>query len=258
MKEYKALLTDNYDHATIELAEELKRNNAKVYLCGKNGAELLKRFEEIKPDVIIAEVFLQHIDAMGVVERINLTDPVARPLVTVMSCMENANFERALMKIGVDYIFVKPVDCKVAVQRIEQMLSWKGVAVHQPKAVNLDIEITEQLNKIGIPVNVKGYKYVREAIKIAVINPEVLNGVTKTLYPAIAQQFSTTPTNVERAIRYCIDKAWESENQVNIMNYFGKAVSLMHKPKNAQFIGLLADKIRMNTKSLPYNSERIS
>ncbi len=258
MKEFKVLLTDNYDHATVELAAELKRNNAKVFLCSKNGAELLKCLEEINPDVIISEVFLQHIDVMGVLERINLTDPVTRPLVTVMSCIENANFERELMKKGVDYIFVKPVDCKVAVERIKQLLSWKGVTVRQPKIVNLDIEITEHLNRIGIPVNVKGYKYVREAVKIAVLNPDALNGITKMLYPTVAQRFSTTAVNTERAIRYCIDKAWEPENKANISNCFGKSVSLSFKPKNAQFIGMLADKIRMNMKDARYNSEKIS
>ncbi len=258
MKEFKVLLTDNYDNATVELAAEIKRNNGKVFLCAKNGAELLKCFEEVKPDVIITEVFLQHIDAMGVLDRINLTDPVTRPLVTVMSCIENSAFEKELMKKGVDYIFVKPVECRVAVERIKQLLSWKGVTVRQPEFVNLDVEITDHLNRIGVSVNVKGYKYIREAVKMAVVNPNVLNGITKTLYPAVAQRFTTTSVNAERAIRYCIEKAWEPENEANIQNYFGKSMNFNRKPKNAQFVVLLADKIRMNAKLSQYDIEKIS
>ena len=254
--DFKVLLTDDSDSAVDRLIGELTCINAEVFVCGKNGVELLKMFEEIQPDVIIADAFLQHIDAMGVLSRINTVDPLKRPIVTVMTCIENANFERSLIKNGADYIFIKPIDPKLTVERILQMLKWKGFTVFGRKNTDLNSEITTALYKIGVPANTTGCKYVKEAIYLAIKNPELRNSVIKGLYPAVAKKFKSSPANVERAIRYSISSAWNSENEHERYAYFGNTVKLKEKkPSNSKFIAMVSDRILVDINTAQWGDE---
>ena len=152
------LLTDEKDDATLKLATVLRSNKMDVRMCAKNGAELLKCYEEFHPEVIIMDAFLQHIDAMGVIARINMKDPVKRPLIIVMSGIDNPNFEREITKCGVDYYFLKPIDPQMMAERIIQISSWKGVGItaHYEAQEDLTVVITEILHQIGVPAHIKG------------------------------------------------------------------------------------------------------
>ena len=242
------LLTDEKDDATLKLATVLRSNKMDVRMCAKNGAEVLKLYEEYHPEVIILDAFLQHIDAMGVISRINGMDPVKRPLIIVMSGIDNPNFERVITKCGVDYYFLKPIDPKLMAERIIQISSWKGVGItaHYEAQEDLTVVITEILHQIGVPAHIKGYQYVREAIRLTVENPEMLNSVTKILYPTVAKNFKSTPSRVERAIRHAIEVAWD-RGDVEILNsYFGYTIqSQRGKPTNSEFVAMISDKIRL-------------
>ena len=242
------LLTDEKDDATLKLATVLRSNKMDVRMCAKNGAEVLKLYEEYHPEVIILDAFLQHIDAMGVISRINGMDPVKRPLIIVMSGIDNQNFEREITKCGVDYYFLKPIDPKLMAERIIQISSWKGVGItaHYEAQEDLTVVITEILHQIGVPAHIKGYQYVREAIRLTVENPEMLNSVTKILYPTVAKNFKSTPSRVERAIRHAIEVAWD-RGDVEILNsYFGYTIqSQRGKPTNSEFVAMISDKIRL-------------
>ncbi len=242
------LLTDEKDEASQKLASVLRGNKMDVRLCAKNGAELLRIFEEAHPDVVIMDAFLQHIDAMGVISRINMKDPAKRPLIIVMSAIDNPNFEREITKCGVDYFFLKPVDAQLMAERIIQISSWKGVGVAQAQRVqeDLNVVITEILHQIGVPAHIKGYQYVREAIRLTVENPEMLNSVTKILYPTVAKSFKSTSSRVERAIRHAIEVAWD-RGDVDVLNsYFGYTIqSQRGKPTNSEFVAMISDKIRL-------------
>lgn len=242
------LLTDEKDDATLKLATVLRSNKMDVRMCAKNGAEVLKLYEEYHPEVIILDAFLQHIDAMGVISRINGMDPVKRPLIIVMSGIDNPNFEREITKCGVDYYFLKPIDPKLMAERIIQISSWKGVGItaHYEAQEDLTVVITEILHQIGVPAHIKGYQYVREAIRLTVENPEMLNSVTKILYPTVAKNFKSTPSRVERAIRHAIEVAWD-RGDVEILNsYFGYTIqSQRGKPTNSEFVAMISDKIRL-------------
>ena len=242
------LLTDEKDDATLKLATVLRSNKMDVRMCAKNGAEVLKLYEEYHPEVIILDAFLQHIDAMGVISRINGMDPVKRPLIIVMSGIDNPNFEREITKCGVDYYFLKPIDPKLMAERIIQISSWKGVGItaHYEAQEDLTVVITEILHQIGVPAHIKGYRYVREAIKLTVENPEMLNSVTKILYPTVAKNFKSTSSRVERAIRHGIETAWD-RGDVDVLNsYFGYTIqSQRGKPTNSEFIAMIADDIRL-------------
>ena len=203
----KVLLTDDKDEGISSLANALRSSRMDVKLCQKNGAELLNLIDETNPDVVIMDAFLQHIDAVGVVSRLNTKDPTKRPLIVVLSGIDNANFEA-------------PQD--------------------------LNVIITDILHQIGVPAHIKGYRYVREAIKLTVENPEMLNSVTKILYPTVAKNFKSTSSRVERAIRHGIETAWD-RGDVDVLNsYFGYTIqSQRGKPTNSEFIAMISDKIRL-------------
>ena len=242
------LLTGEKDESTQKLAAALRGNGMEVKLCARNGAELLKLCEDIHPDVIVMDAFLQHIDAMGVLSRINVKEPLSRPLIIVISGIDNPNFEREITKCGVDYFFLKPIDAQMVAERVVQISSWKGVSSSSKKEnhEDLNVEITEILHQIGVPAHIKGYQYVREAIRLTVENPDMINSVTKILYPTVAKGHKSTASRVERAIRHAIEVAWD-RGDVDVLNsYFGYTIqSQRGKPTNSEFVAMISDKIRL-------------
>lgn len=242
------LLAADKDDATLRLASALRNNKMDVRVCGKNGIELIKCYEEKSPDILIMDAFLQSIDALGVIERISVISPEKRPLIVVMSGINNTNFEREITKCGADYYFLKPIDPQMMAERIVQLMSWKGVSVTNNRngTEDLSVEITEILHQIGVPAHIKGYQYVRDAIRLTVENPDMLNSVTKILYPTVAKNFKSTSSRVERAIRHAIEVAWDRGDVEFLNSYFGYTIqSQRGKPTNSEFVAMISDKIRL-------------
>ena len=222
-----------------------------VKLCAKNGAEILKGFEENHPDVIIMDAFLQHIDAIGVIRRINETDPVKRPMLIIMSGIDNPNFEREFTRAGIDYFFLKPIDPISMAERIIQISSWAGAngSSRFETEEDLYVVITKALHEVGVPAHVSGYSYVREAIKLSIEDPEMLKAVTKVLYPTVGKHFGSTAPRVERAIRHAIELGWGRADIEKLNEYFGYTIqSDRGKPTNSEFIAMLSDRIRLERK----------
>ena len=243
------LTADNNDEA-IQLVGAMGSNGMKVELCHKNGAELIDSIKSMKPDVVIMDAFMKHIDALGVLMRINDMNPVKRPLIIVMSYIDNNDFQKAFIREGADCCFIKPVEERIVAERVVQMLSWSGVGVfgNSQTTQELEIVISDILHHIGIPVKVKGYRYLREAILLAVENPEIINNVTKILYPAIAEKYNSDPKSVERDMRYAIKQAWDKGNVVAFKSHFSLAVKNPKKPTNSEFIGRISDDLRFKRK----------
>ena len=251
MKNLTVLLTDEKDEATQKLAFALSANKMDVKLCSKNGAEILSVFEESHPDVIIMDAFLQHIDAIGVIKRINETDPVKRPMLIIMSGIDNPNFEREFTRAGIDYYFLKPIDPKSMAERIVQISSWAGANGSSSFETEEDlyVVITKALHDVGVPAHVSGYSYVREAIKLTIEDPEMLKAVTKILYPTVGKHFGSTAPRVERAIRHAIELGWGRADIEKLNEYFGYTIqSDRGKPTNSEFIAMISDRIRLGRK----------
>ncbi len=242
----KVLLTYENDEASIQLVTALYSNKMEVLLSQKNGAELLKLVEETEPDVVIMDAFLHHIDALGVLSRINMKNPAKRPLIIILSGIDNLNFQKTFLQNGADYYFLKPTEAQLVAQRVVQLTSWRGVGIsanfQPPREVN--VIITDILNRLGFPHNIKGFCYVREAIQLVIEKPEMLHSVTTTLYPTIAKTYKSTPANVERDIRYAIKYAWDNGDADIIGSYF-RHTKQNKKPTNSQFIATIADNIRL-------------
>ena len=251
-KQLSVLLADEKSETALTLVSELKKNMMDVKVCEKSGATLLQLVESKTPDVIIMDAFLMHIDALGVLQRLNKLNLMKRPLIIVFSSIDKSHFEAEILKAGADYYFLKPIEPSLLAERIPQLYSWKDMGSTKSNSnneTNIEVTISEIMHQIGVPAHIKGYQYLREAIKRSVNDPEMLNSVTKILYPTVAKAFSTTPSRVERAIRHAIEVAWDRGDVDVLSSYFGYTIQCERgKPTNSEFIAMIADKLRLKMK----------
>ena len=252
-KQLSVLIADEKSESALNLMSALKMNSMDVRVCEKSGATLLQFIENKTPDVIIMDAFLMHIDALGVLQRIGNLKLMKRPLIIVVSSIDKGNFEAEIIKAGADYYFLKPIEPSLLAERIPQLYSWKDMSNNKAGSVNADesieVTISEIMHQIGVPAHIKGYQYLREAIKLSVNDPEMLGSVTKILYPTVAKNFSTTSSRVERAIRHAIEVAWDRGDVDVLSSYFGYTIqSQRGKPTNSEFIAMIADKLRLKQK----------
>ncbi len=253
-KQLSVLLADEKSESALDLVSALKMNSMDVRVCEKSGATLLQLIESKTPDVIIMDAFLMHIDALGVLQRLSTLKLMKRPLVIVVSSIDKSHFEVEMIKAGADYYFLKPIEPSLLAERIPQLYSWKDIGDNKRDTLandekSIEVTISEIMHQIGVPAHIKGYQYLREAIKRSVYDPEMLNSITKILYPTVAKTFSTTSSRVERAIRHAIEVAWDRGDVDVLSSYFGYTIqSQRGKPTNSEFIAMIADKLRLKMK----------
>ncbi len=221
-----------------------------------DGRALLNEIEDVQPDVILLDIVMPRLDGIGVLERLRTTPDRDRPRILILTAFGQEQVTAKAFQMGADYFILKPFDLNILGRRIREVASKQGSAGMSVTASaesngdrrSLDPvrEITSIIQAVGVPANIKGYRYLRHAIATVVDNVEIMEAVTKELYPAVAEEFKTTPTRVERAIRHAIEVAWNRGNTDAMARYFGYTVdSSRGKPTNSEFIALVADKVRM-------------
>ncbi len=211
-----------------------------------NGMEVLDLVEELRPDVLVLDIIMPHLDGIGVLERL-VRDEAGRPKVIMLTAFGQESVTQRVVKLGADYYVLKPFNLEVLADRIRQ-LGLSSVPLSQPPARsrNLEAEVTNIIHEVGIPAHIKGYFYLRDAIIMVVTHVDYLGAITKELYPAVAVKYDTTPSRVERAIRHAIEVAWNRGNIDAITRLFGYTVSHDRgKPTNSEFIAMIADKLRL-------------
>ena len=232
----------------------------------KDGLEALSLIEERKPDLVVLDIIMPHLDGLGVLEKLNTMNLNPMPRIIVLSAVGQDKITQRAITLGADYYVIKPFDMEVFTQRIRQMFnntisseeSKKSVSIgtvqdtkvnSKKEPMDLEAEITNIIHEIGVPAHIKGYMYLREAITMVVEDMELLSAVTKELYPSIAKKYNTTASRVERAIRHAIEVAW-GRGQVEAINkLFGYTVhNDKGKPTNSEFIAMVADKLRLKNK----------
>lgn len=256
-KAIKVLLADDSDHFGKPCAAVMKAHALDVQSVAKDGRMVLNTIEQTRPDVVIMDFFLPHLDAIGVLRGMQKLNLPKKPQVMIMSSFDNPNLEREALLAGADYYFLKPFD---ADEMSERILSLNGKshaeAFHHNTVTNspqsagsLEIRVTEIIHQIGVPAHIKGYQYLRDAIIMAINDDDIINAVTKRLYPAVAKKHSTTSSRVERAIRHAIEVAWD-RGDVDVLNsYFGYTIhNGRGKPTNSEFIAMISDRFRLQLK----------
>ncbi|AGK97659.1 sporulation transcription factor Spo0A [Clostridium pasteurianum] len=256
---------DNKEFCNILNDYLLNQSDIVVVGIAKDGIEALKLIEEKKPDLVILDIIMPHLDGLGVLERLGNMDINPVPNVIVLSAVGQDKITQRAITLGADYYVVKPFDMDVFTKRIRQMFNntildsdtkktmptekAAEVKVSESEPLDLEAEITSIIHEIGVPAHIKGYMYLREAINMVVENIELLSAVTKELYPSIAKKYNTTASRVERAIRHAIEVAW-SRGQVDTINkLFGYTIhNAKGKPTNSEFIAMIADKLRLKNR----------
>ena len=247
-RKINVLLADNSEYFAVPCANAMKSYGLDVTLTEKDGKAVLEALTNREFDVVLMDLFLSRLDALGVLE--GLVQAEHRPLVMVMSGFDNPALEREALAAGADYYFLKPFDAAAISRRILSLCGDHAAeAPVRRGATNLEMQVTEIIHQIGVPAHIKGYQYLRDAILMAIEDDSIINAVTKRLYPAVAKKHGTTSSRVERAIRHAIEVAWDRGDVDTLADYFGYTIHHERgKPTNSEFIAMISDKFRLQLK----------
>lgn len=242
------------------------QEDMEVVGMARDGNEAIEMIRNVKPNVVLLDVIMPHLDGIGVLEKINeLND--AKPTCIMLSAVGQDKITQKAIMLGADYYVVKPFDIELLIKRIREIKYFKPtqtinnfISREQKQRYieisrdagedNLEALVTNIIHEVGVPAHIKGYQYLREAIMMVVKDIDIINQITKNLYPNIAAKYETTPSRVERAIRHAIEVAWGRGQQEAVENIFGYTISAAKgKPTNSEFIAMIADKLRLELKS---------
>lgn len=235
------------------------QDDIQLVATANNGLDAVDKIYEHRPDVLLLDIIMPHLDGLGVLEKLNASTQ-HRPRVIVITAFGQESITQQALRLGADYYVLKPFNIEVLIRRIRDLQGFGPSVVVQedstkyliqdlPK-IDLEIEITGMLHEIGVPAHIKGYQYLRCAIAMVVEDMSILNSITKTLYPEIAIRYETTPNRVERAIRHAIETAWERSDVEVINKLFRYTIrNDRGKPTNSEFVAMLADKLRLKLKN---------
>ena len=210
-----------------------------------DGLELIRMVREYRPDAILMELVLTGMDGLDVLDK--LAELEVKPKILILSRYIKGNVADIAADKGADFYITKPCRMSAVGERLRQMLAPGGLETETESGPSLESQVTGIIHEVGVPAHIKGYQYLREAIIIAVNDMDVINAVTKVLYPEVAKRFNTTASRVERAIRHAIEVAWDRGDLETLQKYFGYTVSnAKGKPTNSEFIAMIADRISLD------------
>ena len=250
MSTLKILLADADEDSRIALEQDLEQEQSlEVIGSTGSGMDAIKLIEKTEPDIIIMDLVLAGVDGLDVLEQLSQSQwERKRPMVIVYSAYIRGSVTLQAAEFGADYFIMKPCSSQLVAERIRQLYQVSPAAPSNSE--HLETLVTSVIHEIGVPAHIKGYQYLREAIMITVRDMDVINAVTKILYPEVAKRYATTPSRVERAIRHAIEVAWDRGDLETLQKYFGYTVSnAKGKPTNSEFIAMIADKLRLRLKA---------
>lgn len=211
---------------------------------------------------------MPHLDGLGVLEKLSKNANPDQPTIIMLSAVGQDKITQRAISLGAEYYVVKPFDIELLIKRIREIKFYKPepqkdtFVTRDSKKMYIDVDpakvgsdqnlealVTNLIHEVGVPAHIKGYQYLREAIMMVIKDIDVINQITKSLYPQIASKFNTTPSRVERAIRHAIEVAWGRGDQKTVEKIFGYTISASKgKPTNSEFIAMIADKLRLELK----------
>lgn len=252
-----AIADDNKELVRTMEAYFEKHPEIEIIWTAPNGKVCLTMLEEEKPDVLLLDIIMPHLDGIAVLETIGENARLSGLHIIMLTAFGQEDVMTQAASLGASYFMLKPFEFDRLMNQILQVAGTKKSAIpisqpgggQSPGTVSqkvLDTTITSIIKEIGVPAHIKGYAFLREAIQMVYTDVELLGSVTKVLYPDIATKFNTTASRVERAIRHAIEVAWNRGNYEVISKMFGYTVHhLKSKPTNSEFIAMIADKIRL-------------
>lgn len=242
----KVLIGDDSAEYGIACASSLRASGLYVITRRKDGRTLVDAIQHDAPDVVIVDAILPNLDAMELMRRVH-AGTGKQPYFIVTSAYDSAFIEKQAMESGASYFMLKPFNLEMLAQRIFRLVQGEqSDKSSNREEEDLEFVVTETIHQLGVPAHIKGYHYLRVAILLSIDNQELLESVTKMLYPAVAKHFETTSSRVERAIRHAIEIAWDRGDLDTLNTFFGYMVNTAKgKPTNSEFIALITDKLRL-------------
>lgn len=240
------LLADANEEFRTMLRESIEKDEGFTVVGSVgDGIEALQLLEALQPDVAVLDLVLPGMDGLAVLEKLREAE-LETKTVLYSAFYTDQTLSRAA-ELGASFFLPKPFTAEAMRDRLHNLFSWG-----EPKAEpDLDLKdmVTEIIHEVGVPAHIKGYQYLRYAIVLTVKDMEIINAVTKVLYPAVAERFTTTPSRVERAIRHAIEVAWDRGDLETLQKYFGYTVNgAKGKPTNSEFIAMIADRLTLEIK----------
>jgi len=274
---------DNPDFANTLTSYIEEDSEFEIIAIARDGKEAIEMILNTEPDVVLLDVIMPHLDGIGVLEKINVAKMKKNPLCIMLSAVGQDKITQRALELGAEYYAIKPFDITILLQRIKEIKLYKQQPQFRNSNINnyninnnmnnymsreikapyieispekkkdqenLEALVTNVIHEVGVPAHIKGYQYLREAIMMVVNNIDIINQITKQLYPDIAFKYHTTPSRVERAIRHAIEVAWGRGQAEAVENIFGYTISAAKgKPTNSEFIAMIADKLRLELKT---------
>ena len=248
-----------------------KEGDMTIVGSASNGLDALNMIRVSHPDVVLLDIIMPKMDGLGVLEKVNKDKTLLKkPAFIILTAMGQEEVMEEALGLGAKYVLLKPYDRNALLKKIRQIKNGKGIRKNefikleektqeQDMDYQLEIIVTNIIHEIGVPAHIKGYQYLRDSIIMSVNNMDILNSITKQLYPTIAKMHETTPSRVKRAIRHAIEVAWNRGKMDTINELFGYSIQAgKGKPTNSEFIALIADKIRLEYKGKIKKSVNIS
>lgn len=263
MNKLKVLVVDDSARAAAMIQDSL-RDDEDVEIVGhaEDGVVAIEMIRETSPDVVFLDLIMPKMDGLVVLEKVSKGLPgiESRPDFIVVTAVTQENVMQTAFQYGASYYVLKPFEKETILAKIQQVKpDNKALLVNSREQYakrddrpeyNLEMDVTNIIHEIGVPAHIKGYQYLRDGIMMVVNNIEVINQITKQLYPDLAKKYKTTPSRVERAIRHAIEVAWNRGQIETVENIFGYTVnSNKGKPTNSEFIAMIADKLRLDLKT---------
>ena len=249
----KILIAENPDELGSDKEEAFAGRGFEAVFCRKNGSSVVEEIRKQEPDVVLLDMFMSGIDAVGVMK--TFKDDKRKPLFVVTTSYDSTFLQNEALGAGASYYVIKPFRTEDLLERISELMSCSKKSSSAPagKILNADSELEETvtaiLHQIGVPAHIRGYHFLRTSIIMSIKQPEIINAVTKQLYPSVAEKYGTTPSRVERAVRHAIEVAWD-RGDVDVLNsYFGYTIhNSRGKPTNSEFIAMISDRLRLKNK----------
>ncbi|MCI6858952.1 MAG: sporulation transcription factor Spo0A [Eubacterium sp.] len=264
MANINVAIVDDNERTRHNLKDLISREkDMTVVGSASDGMDALAMIEVTKPDVVLLDIIMPKMDGLGVMEEVNNNNKFSsKPAFIVLTALDRENIMEEALKLGAGYVILKPYDQGSVLKKIRQVKKngtgrdekREYIRYEEENAVAdgdycLEVIVTNIIHEIGVPAHIKGYQYLRDSIIIAVKDMDILNSITKQLYPTIAKMHHTTSSRVERAIRHAIEVAWNRGKMDTMNELFGYTIHAgKGKPTNSEFIALIADKIRLEYK----------
>ena len=254
MRKETILIVDENAEFRSNCTEQLKRSGYNVVGEAQDGEEALSQIKRLNPEIVVIDLILDKIGTCQLIQHVKMDEDITPPIFYIVSCINSESMIKDALNHGAEYCMLKPLNYEFFLKSLDFICNKRanktGTHGTYSREHEIESQVTSVIHQIGVPAHIKGYQYLRTAIMLTINNNEIINSVTKFLYPTVAKEYSTTSSRVERAIRHAIEVAWDRGDVETLNSFFGYTINNTRgKPTNSEFIAMIADDLRLKNRA---------